>query len=80
MQAQTLFCLFFRAEAIKTDGITRPTYYVGLVVSVRFGSFLPVYAVDRADTGFYFGWGSQFLAPPLVSWEEVSWENGPNIN
>ena len=31
----------FRAEAIKTDGITRPTYYVGLVVSVRFGSFLP---------------------------------------
>ena len=37
----------FRAEAIKTDGITRPTYYVGLVVSVRFGSFLPAISTFR---------------------------------
>ena len=38
---------FIRAEAIKTDGITRPTYYVGLVVSVCFGSFLPVHALRK---------------------------------
>ena len=38
------------AEAIKMDGITRPTYYVGLVVSVRFGSFLPVLLIYRITT------------------------------
>ena len=31
-------------------GITRPTYYVGLVVSVRFGSFLPVLLIYRITT------------------------------
>ena len=31
----------YRAEATKTDGTTSPTFYVGLVVSVPFGSFLP---------------------------------------
>ena len=39
------FCctdIWFRAGAIKTDGNSKPAYYVGLPVSVSFDCFLPL--------------------------------------